>query len=189
MINETRFSIRAYAHKKLVAIRKKLNLKPKYSVVEVANQLGFTIVYPEFKPAGFTAFPLWNDSPAIAVNSDLAAHEQALAIAAQLAYITQRLQCNSMVLDQPWKWEMLDAAPNDLRERICELDEKSRAHLIMLNHASGDEFRAYIKDDYRRLYRGSFYSNRVAFQLKKLQIKIVFVKFCRKLFFVGQHAS
>ena len=85
---------------------------------------------------------------------------------------------------------MLDAAPDGLQQKIvCQLDEEFRVHLIMLHHASGDEFRAYIKADYRRFYEGGFYPDIVAFHLKKLQFKIEFIKFCRKFVIAGQPTS
>ncbi len=189
MNNKSTFSIRGAAYKMLVAIRKKLNWKPKYSVADVAKLIGLPVVYPEHRPANFKGFLLLGEFPAIAVNADLPAHEQAFTIAQHIAFYQQQTRCNSLALDQPWKWEMLDAAPPELHEKLSQLDEIFRAHLIMLNHASGDEFRAHLKADYKRLFGGSEAVNIVWFHLFKLRIKIGFIKFCRKVIFIGHPAS
>jgi len=81
---------------------------------------------------------------------------------------------------------MLDAAPEELREKICRMDEESRAHCIMLIHANRDEFRAYIKADYRRFYGGGFSPNVVAFHLFKLRVEIGLVKYLRKFLMAEQ---
>lgn len=190
MNNKNPFSIRAAAYKILVAIRKKLNLKPKFTMAEVAHRSGFPVEYLKNIPTTFEGFLDWHDDPRfIVVNRDLPAHDQAFFIARQLAVLAHEQRRNSLVLNRPWKWEMLDAAPEQLKNKICQLDVESRAHWFMLFWATGDEFRAFIKADTKRLWANSFNSNIVGYHLSKLRVKLWLAKIYRKIAIVELSAS
>jgi hypothetical protein len=183
-MSKTYLSFRAAAHKMLVGIRAKLNLKPKYSVSDLSKMVGLPVEYPEYRPAEFVGYLYYSeDACFIAVNQDLPASQQAWFIAQQIAFHNQRRGFDSLCLNRPWKWEMLALAPDELRQKICKLDEESRADFIMLNHATGDEFRAYMKSHLGRLFWMLFTDNYVAFQLSKLRIKVWFADFFRKIAF------
>jgi hypothetical protein len=59
-------------------------------------------------------------------------------------------------LDRPWKRSTLDAVPADLKKEVIELDIDCRAHMLMLFFASGDEFRAFIRSNPKRLSSAGF---------------------------------
>lgn len=84
---------------------------------------------------------------------------------------------------------MLDAAPSGLKEKISQMDIKDRAHCFMLFFATGNEFRAFIKADPKRIWSHAFTDNIVRYHLSMLRIKLWFGKFCRKIAFVAFPAS
>jgi hypothetical protein len=190
MNNKPKFSIRGTAHKAIVAIRVKLNLKPQYTLPEIAQKGGMPVEYLENVPANYEGFMDWNDEPRfIAVNRDLPAHDRALFIARQLALRAQQRRFNSLVLDRPWKWEMFDAAPAKLKSKISQLDIEYRAHWLMLFWSTGDEFRAFIRAKPTRIWSQTFNDSIVSYHLSMLRAKLWIGKFCHKIATVAFPAS
>lgn len=182
MNNQSKFSIRAAAHQVLVALRVKLNLKPGYTMAEIAQAAGLPVVNLENRPANFEGYLDRHDAPRfIAVNPDLPAHQLAWFTARQIAYCAQKQRCNSLALNQPWKWEMLDAAPDDLKNKILALDAEYRAHWLMMAFSTGDEFRAFVRENPKRYWSHAFTPNVVAYHLSKLRIKAWLDSFFRKI--------
>jgi hypothetical protein len=146
--------------------------------------VGLPVKYPEYRPAAIVGYLYSRKEPYfIAVNRDFPADQQAWFIAQQIAFHNQRKGFDSLCLNSRWKWEMLAVAPDELKRKICKLDEESRADFIMLNHATGDEFRSYMKNHLGRLFWMLFTDNYIAFQLSKLRIKVWFADFFRKIAF------
>jgi hypothetical protein len=174
MNNKNPFSIRAAAFKILVAIRKKLNLRPKSTMAEVARRSGLPVEDLKNMPANFAGFLDWHPDPRfIAVNRDLPAHERAWFIARQLAWRAQQQRDNSLALDRPWKWQMFDAAPAGLKEKISQMDVEYRAHWLMLFWSTGDEFRAYVRMNLQKaLWTIPATDNIVRYHLSKLRVKL-----------------
>ena len=175
-------SIFAAAKEKFVALRKKWGIENRYSMAEIAQKSGLLVEYLKNAPRNFTGFLDWHDEPRfIAVNPELPPHEQVLFIARQLALRAHQRRYNSMVLDRPWKWKMLDAAPEPLRNKICQLDVEYRAHWLMLFFASGDEFRAFTRANPKRFWAQLFTSDIVGWHLGLLRVKICFGNVLRAL--------
>ena len=171
-------------------MRAKLNLRPRLTMAEFAKNAGLPIVYLADRPPNFPGYLDSNDEPRfIAVNRDLPAYAQAFFIAGEVAFCAQQRRCNSIALDRPWKWAMLDAAPEELRDKLLAIDAEYRAQCFMLLFSTGDEFRAFIKADPKRLWSDAFTSNIVGYQLSKLWAKIWLRNFCRKLVFVAFPSS
>jgi hypothetical protein len=190
MNNKTKFSVLADAKEIFVALRKKYGIKNRYSMTEIAQKSGLPVEYLENMPANFAGYLDWHPDPRfIAVNRDLPAHEQAWFIARQIAARAQDQRYNSLVLNRPWKWEMLDAAPENLKQKISQLDIEYRAHWLMLFFTTGDEFRAFIKADPKRFWAHTFTDNIVGYHLSMLRAKLWFSKFCRKIAVVAFPAS
>jgi hypothetical protein len=182
MSNTLKFSIREIAHKALVSVRRKFNVKPKYTLPEIAQKAGMPVEYLENVPATYEGFLDWHAEPRfIAVNRDLPAHDQAFFVARQLALRAQQQRFDSMVLNRAWKWKIFDAAPAKLKTKISQLDIEFRAHWLMLFWSTGDEFRAFIRADPKRFLGGSFNINVVAYHLSVLRIKLWFTKTYRKV--------
>lgn len=180
----------AVAKEKFVALRKKWGIKNKYTITDIAQKAGLPVEYLKYRPANFAGYLDRHPDPRfIAVNRDLPAHEQALFIARQIAVRAQEQRYNSVALNRPWKWEMLDAAPEKLKQRICQLDIEYRAHWLMLFFATGDEFRAYIKANPKRFWSHLFTDNIIGYHLSMLRAKLWFSKFCRKIAIVAFPAS
>lgn len=178
---QNKFSLRASAHGVLVALRKKLNLRPKYLMPEIAAKVGLPVDYLDL-PAKFGGFIDPEEEPRyIAVNQALPAFEQDLIIARHMAFRAQQLRVNSLAIDKPWKWEMLEIAPPDLKEKLLYLDEEYRAHWSMILFSSGDNFRAFMRQYSKRFFLVSFADNIVAFHLTKLRVRLWFIKTCRKV--------
>jgi hypothetical protein len=190
MNNKTKFSVLAVAKEKFVALRKKYGIKNRYSMTEIAQKAGLPVEYLKNMPTTFEGFLDWHPDPRfIAVNHDLPAHEQAWFIARQIAVWAQQQRYNSLVLNRPWKWEMLDAAPEKLKQKISQLDIEYRAHWLMLFFATGDEFRAFIRANPKRFWSDAFTDNIVGYHLSMLRAKLWFSKFCRKIAVVAFPAS
>ena len=190
MNHKTKFSVLAVAKEKFVALRKKWGIKNKYTITDIAQKAGLPVEYLKNRPANFAGYLDWHPDPRfIAVNRDLPAHEQAWFIARQIAVRAQEQRYNSLALNRPWKWEMLDAAPSGLKEKISQMDIEDRAHCFMVFFATGDEFRAFIKADPKRFWSHAFTDNIVRYHLSMLRAKLWFGKFCRKIAFVAFPAS
>ena len=180
----------AVAKEKFVALRKKWGIKNKYTITEIAQKVGLPVEDLKNRPANFAGYLDWHPEPRfIAVNRDLPAHEQALFIARQIAVWAQQQRYNSVVLNRPWKWQMFDAAPAGLKEKISQMDIEYRAHWLMLFWSTGDEFRAFIRADPKRFWSHTLTDNIVRYHLSKLRVKLWFSKFCRKIAIVAFPAS
>ena len=128
MNHKTKFSALAVAKEKFVALRKKYGIKNKYTITEIAQKAGLPVEYLKNMPTTFEGFLDWHPAPRfIAVNRDLPAHEQAWVIARQIATWAHQQRYNSVALNRHWKWEMLDAAPEKLKQKISQLDIEHRA--------------------------------------------------------------
>ena len=174
----------------LVALRKKWGIKNKHSISDIAQRAGLPVEYLENSPANFAGFLDWHNDPRfIAVNRELPAHEQAWFIAQQIAVCAQQRRSNSLALDRPWKWEMLDAAPAKLKQKISQMDIEYRAQWLMLFFATGDEFRAFIRADRKRFWSPGFTDNIVWYHLSILRVKLWFGKLRRKIAIVAFPAS
>jgi hypothetical protein len=185
MNNKFIISVRERAHKAIVAFRVKLNLRPRFTMAEIAQNVGLTVQNLENQPADFEGFVDWCDKPRfIAVNRNLLAHKKAWFIARQIAFCAQQRRCNSVSLDRPWKWAMLDNANQKLRNKILLLDEENRAHFFMVFCSTGDEFRAYVREDPKKVFWTiPFADIIVSYHLSKLWVKNWFNNLYRKLVF------
>jgi hypothetical protein len=182
MNNKTNLSSFARVKENLVSLRKKYGIMRQYSMDDIARNAGLPVEYLENIPTSFEGFLDMKLNPRfIVVNPNLPAHDQALSMARQLATCAHQRRCNSLALDRPWKWEMFDAAPAELKQKISELDIEHRAHWLMLFFTTGDEFRAFIKADPKRFWANSFTSNIVWYHLSKLRVKLWLGKICRKI--------
>ena len=183
-------SILAAAKEKFVAMRKKWGIKNRYSMAEIAHKSGLPVEYLKHRPVNYQGYIHWTGDPRfIAVNPDLPAHEQAWLIARQLALRAHQQKYNSFALDRPWKWAMLDAAPEKLKQKICQLDIEYRAHFLMLFFATGDEFRAYVKANPKLLWSHAFNDNIIAYHLSMLRAKLWFAKLRNKIAVVAFPAA
>ena len=190
MNNTTKFSVLAAAKEKFVALRKKWGIKNKYTIHDIAQGAGLPVEYLKGRPANFAGYLDRNPSPRfITVNGDLPAHEQAWVIAQQIAVWAQQQDFNSLALNRPWKWEMLDAAPEKLKQKISQLDMEYRAHWLMVFFATGDELRAFIKADKKRFWSHLFTDYLIGYHLSMLRVKMWFTKLHRKIAIVAFPAS
>jgi hypothetical protein len=190
MKNKTKMSSFARFKEFLVSLRRKYGFKNRYSMCDLAQNAGLPVEYPESLPTTFEGYLDWHPEPRfIVVNRNLPLHDQAFFIARQVATCAQKRRCNSLVLNRPWKWEMFDAAPADLKEKVSQLDIEHRAHWFMLFFATGDEFRAFIRADPKRFWSYPFNDNIVAYHLSLLRAKLWFTKCCRKVATVAFPAS
>jgi len=182
MNNQSKFSILAAAKEKFVALRKKWGIKHRYSIQDIAEKSGLPVQFLKNRPADFAGYMDWNPTPRfIAVNGDLPAHEQAWFIARQLAVWAQEERFDSLALDRPWKWQVLDAAPEQIRNEICRMDVDYRANWLMLFWATGDEFRAFIRANPKRFWSQFFTDNIVRYHLSKLRVKFWLANSFRKI--------
>jgi hypothetical protein len=172
------------AKEKFVVLRKKWGIKNQYTIQDIAQKSGLPVQFLKNRPANFEGYMDWNPTPRfIAVNGDLPAHQQAWFIARQLAVWAQEQRFDSLALNRPWKWQILDAAPEQLRSAICRMDVAYRAHWLMLFWAAGDDFRAFIKANPKRFWSHLFTDNIVRYHLSKLRVKLWFAKSFRKIAF------
>jgi hypothetical protein len=190
MNNKTSISSFARAKEFLVSLRRKYGIKNRYSMTEIAERAGLPVEYLENIPKNCDGFLDWHDDPRfIAVNRNLPAHEQVLFIARQLATCAQKQRRNSLALDRPWKWEMFDAAPAALKQKISQMDIEYRAHWLMMFFSTGDEFRAFMKANPKRFWSHIATDNVVLYHLLVLRAKLWFSKFSRKVAIIAFPAS
>ena len=149
---------------------------------EIAQKAGLAVENLENIPTTMEGFLDWNPDPRfIAVNCNLPAHDQVLFIARQLATCAQQQRRNSLALDKPWKWEMFDAAPAALKQKISQMDIEYRAHWFMLFFSTGDEFRAFIRANPKRFWSHLPTDNVVLYHLSVLRVKLWLRKFYWKI--------
>jgi hypothetical protein len=164
-----------------MTIRKKLNLRSKYSMPEVAAKVGLPVDYMDL-PAKHKGFIDPMAQPRfIAVNRGLPSFEQTYVIARHLAFRAQQLRMNSLIFNKPWKWRVLDAAPPALRERLLLLDEMNRAHWSMTFFSSGDDFRSFTKQHFREFVVITFADNIVGYHLTRLRTKFWVANLIRRV--------
>jgi len=172
MSTKPNLSIRAFAHKALLALRAKLNLRPQLTMFQAAQNAGLPV---EYQAPVSTTFDGYLDTHAeprfIAVNLNLPPEDQILTIARELGFCAQRYRRNSLVLDRPWKWRLLETAPEEIREKISLLDAHHRAHWFMMAFATGDQYRAYYRKHRESVFAGIFADTTVIFQFWKLRIQ------------------
>jgi len=186
MNNKAKPSIFAVAKKNLVAMRKKWGIKNRYNMNDIAQRAGLPVEYLDSLPQSVAGFLDGHNEPRfIAVNRQLPPHDQAFFIARQIASIAHNQRLYSLVLDRPWKWATLDAAPDDLKEKVIQLDTESRAHWLMLGYATGDEFRAFVRASPKRIWSGGFNDNIVRYHLSKVWVRLWFAKVYRRITFAA----
>ena len=83
-----------------------------------------------------------------------------------------------MVLNSPWKWEMLSIAPDEISQKVRQLDLEHRAFWLLMFYTTRDEFRAFIKRHPKTVLVSIFSGNIIDFLLLKVRIKNWFFKFC-----------
>lgn len=179
---KTNSSILTVVKDTFVALRKRWGIKNRYSMTEIAQKAGLPVEYLKSAPKIFDGFLDCHDEPRfIAVNRELPPHQQAFFIARQVAFRAHQQRYNSLALDLPWKWEMLDAAPADLKEKISQLDIEDRAHWFMLVFTTGDEFRAFIKESPKRFWSHAFTTNVVWYHLAVFRAELWFTEIRRRI--------
>lgn len=172
MSSNQKITIRSFGHKALVALRKKLNIRPKFTMPEVVHKSGLQVVYFDGVSPAFAGFLDPHDYPRyIAVNRNVPPEDQVFAVARELGYCAQDRRQNSLALDRPWKWRLFDDAPEEIQQKISELDAECRAQLFMMAFATGDQFRAFVKKYPKKYFWMSFHPNIVGFHLFVLRIR------------------
>ncbi|MGH7976415.1 MAG: hypothetical protein ACREC8_07110 [Limisphaerales bacterium] len=121
--------------------------KNKLTMADYARLNGLEIVELDGMPARYDGHldPTNNKSSYIAINRNLVSWERSLVIGREIGYFAQEQRWPSMILDRPWKWEALSAAPDNIRELILRFDAEFRAGILMLHYTQRDEFRDYFK--------------------------------------------
>ena len=116
-------------------------------MTEYARLNGLEIEELEGMPARFDGqLDLTNNKSChIAVNRNLTSWSRALVIGREIGYFAQEQRWPSMILDRPWKWEALAAAPDNIKESILRYDAEFRAEILMLHFTTRAEFRDYFK--------------------------------------------
>lgn len=179
-----KFSIFAAAKESFVAMRRKWGIKPVCTLANVANRNGLNIEHLDNMPAKYDGHLDSHDEPRfIAVKRDLTQWKQAFVIAREISRCAQDRRCNSLLLNRPWKWEMLAIAPDETKQTICELDIESRAHLLMTLCATGDDFRAFCRRHPEIFYKPFYTDNVVLFHLSILRLKTWLSRFFRQFAF------
>ena len=170
-------TIRETTRSLLTALRTALNLKPCFTLPEMAQRSGLAVEHLDLPP-GLDGWLDPGDTPRfISINRNLAPDAQVYVIARSLAFRAQQQGYNSLVLNRPWKWQTLAEANEEIRDIVCQLDLESRAELFMLHFATGDEFRAYVKRRRAKLLRVIFADNIVLFYLVKSRVQNMIFKF------------
>ena len=151
------------------------------TMFDVARNAGLEVEHSAGLPAKCDAFLDPHDQPSfIAVNQDLPHSEKLYAIAREIGRCWHHQKAYSMVFDRPWKWHALAEAPDGIKEKICQLDSEARAQLLMLSCTTGDEFRAYIRRNPKRLIP-SFADNIVLIMLLKIRVNTLLGRIFRAL--------
>jgi hypothetical protein len=86
-----------------------------------------------------------------------------------------------MILDRPWKWEALAAAPDNVREFILRYDAEFRAGILMVHFTPRDEFRGYFKKKFLKSVTAGFWNHFIV-QLRLVQFRVQ--KTVHKFFYV-----
>lgn len=182
MNNQNKFSIRAAYRKAVTALRVKLNIRPRFTMVQFAQNAGLAVVELKNKPTNFAGYLDWHNDPCfIAINRDLQAYQQTWFIALQIAVCAHQRRCNSIVMNKPWKWNALDAAPQWIQDKIRAMDIEYRAYCFMLLFSNGDDYRAFVRHNSWMVFKLTFMDNVIAYELTKLRVKLWLDRVVRKL--------
>ena len=173
MNSEQNTWLRRVAKKILVAIRARWRFKPQFTIFEIAHRTGLPIEYLDNMPVKFDAWLDPHETPRfISVNRNLSQDEKVFAVTRELGFYAQQQRRDSLILNRPWKWAMLDAAPEPLKHKISTLDAEFRGHWLMFYFATGDEFRAYVKRHPKKVLAIGFAGHVAGFHLYVLRIKM-----------------
>jgi hypothetical protein len=161
-----------------------MSIRSKYTIIDVANNTGLPVEFLEGMPAKYNGHLDMHDEPRfIGVNRDLPQCDQIYTIAREIGFYHQNRQCHSMVLNHPWKWGMLTIAPDQITQKVRQLDAESRAFCLLMLYSTRDDFRAFVKRHPKTVLVNIFSSNIVDFLLLKVRIKTWFFKFRRIFIF------
>ena len=117
----------------------------------------------------------------IAINRNLTSWRRSQVIGREIGYFAQEQRWPSMILDRPWKWEALSAAPVNIKEFILRYDAEFRAEILMLHFTTRDEFRDYFKQTFLKSLTIHFW-NHLVVQLRLIQFRVQTIVF--KFFYV-----
>jgi hypothetical protein len=170
--------IREYLSK----LRSELDQMFKYSLDDAANFNGLAIEPFEDMPPTYTGHLDTYDNPRfIGVNADLPEHERKYVKARELGRYFQRLRRDSIVINRPWKWNLLATAPTETRDFIMSLDIEWRAYWLMYWHAGKKDFFGFIKRYPKKYFAVLFADNISNFVFWKLRVQTLIFKFFYKL--------
>ena len=183
------FSIQETFRKAVCCLQMMARLR-RLSLTEFAKDAGLEIVYFKNRPANFPGYlDKHEESRFIVVNLDSPVDERAWFIAQQVAFFAQRRGCISLALDSKWKWDMLAAAPEELKSKILAMDQELRAYGFMLLFSSREEYRPFVKKNRKRISKITLADNIVRFYLYRLWLKIWLAKLYRRLVFIQNPVS
>lgn len=184
-----KFSIRVILGK-IAAIISVLKTRRIRTLADFAERAGLPVVDLVNRPANYPGYlDMFEEPRFIAVNRDFPVDEQAWFIAQQVAFCAQQRGVDSLALNRPWKWELLETAPHELKEKILAMDQEFRAYWFMLLFASREEYRPFARKNRKKISKITFTDNIVRFYLYKLWLKIWLSKLYRRLVFMGNPAS
>jgi hypothetical protein len=190
MFNKIRHSICGEAHKAVTAVRLLIQLRRIVGLANFAQYSGLPVVDMPDCPPNYPGFLDPNNEPRfIAVNRNLAPHEQAWFIARQVAFCAQQRGCDSLALNRPWKWRLLLEAPEEFRNKILALDQEYRAYWFMLFYATRTEYRPFVKQNRKMIFKISFTDNVVRYHLCRLWINVLIANIWRKLLMAASPAA
>jgi hypothetical protein len=119
-----------------------------------------------------------DDNPRyIKVNRNLPQYMQVFGIGRECGFLLQQRGYNSLVLNRPWKWKLLAAAPDEIRQKLFHLDAEGRASWFMIFNAKRDHFRAFRKNQPKKFFRMMFAEMIFTFHLSKLRLQTWIFKF------------
>ena len=153
------------------------------TMTEYARRIGLEIEELEGMPARFDGqLDLTNNKSChIAINRNLTSWRRDLVIAREIGYFAQEQGWPSLILDRPWKWAALAAAPDNIREFILRYDAEFRAGIFMLHFTTRDDFRNYFKKTILKSLTIDFW-NHLLVQLRLIQFRLQTIVF--KFFYV-----
>ncbi len=131
------------------------DLRKFYSVTlnDIANNHGLAVEYAPELPASVDGFLDRHETPRfIAVNSSLHGVEQSYAISREVSRLRQELRLDSMVLNSARRWKLLDDAPEQIKNRILQLDLEHRALMMLAFWGKGLEYFAYQKRNPSKIF-------------------------------------
>ena len=148
--------------------------KPKQlTMTEFARLNGLEIEELEGMPVRFDGQLDLTDNKSchIAINRDLTSWPRDLVIGREIGYYAHEQRWPSLILDRPWKWEALAAAPDNIRESILRYDAEFRAGILMVHFTSREEFRDYFKKKFLKSLIPGFW-NHLIVQLRLAQFRV-----------------